>query len=154
MRVLVPHNHVVKLTLRHENLVQSSQCLVSLVHDSEHPHPVAFNLLDGIAIESKSLQMFKLLQFLALVQVGDVVAMQVEGFQDWELEDLGIDLGQLVVGEVNPLKVAVVPHHVLEHREETREALELVVLEEERDGLFLDDELLLVLRLSVVRFSG
>ena len=64
---LLPHQHLVKLAVSHEHLVQTSQVLIVSVHDSKHPESIVLNRLDRITIQSQTLQVLELIQLLGLV---------------------------------------------------------------------------------------
>ena len=61
VRVLGPHNHIIELALRNQDLVKASEVFVLLVHDSEDPHAVALDLLDWVSEQSQRLQLIEVL---------------------------------------------------------------------------------------------
>ena len=66
---LLPDQHLVKLAVGHENLVQSSQVLIVSVHDSKHPESIVLNRLDRITIQSQTLQVLETIELLGLIKV-------------------------------------------------------------------------------------
>jgi len=85
-----------------------------LIHHAQHKQSVAFDLLYEVPIEGQCLEGGNVLELLDLLQVGDVVTMQVDGFDVRELQQLSINGLQVVVGEVEPLKVVGLPHNVVQ----------------------------------------
>ena len=77
MGVLVPNNYIIELSLRHQHLVELLELLRLLEHDSQHPHAIAFYLLNWVAIQCKRLQVLQLLKLSASFDVADVVSMHV-----------------------------------------------------------------------------
>jgi len=79
-------------------LIEASQVLVVVgIHDSEDVEAVVLDLLEWVAIESETLEVVEVLQLPGLLQVGDIVAVEVEGLELWEVEDLVFDIDQVVV---------------------------------------------------------
>lgn len=85
-----------------------------MVHDAKDPHSVAFDLFDWITVEGKILEVGQILQLAALLQIRDIVSMHVQHFQMGEVQDLIVNLLEMVVAEVDPLQILMVPHHILE----------------------------------------
>ena len=83
---LLPYEHFVELTIRHEHLVQATQVLRVRVHDAEHPESVVLHRLNRIAVECQALQVLEPVKLLRLVKVGDVVAVEVKRLQVGEVE--------------------------------------------------------------------
>ena len=76
IKSLLPNKHVVVFAVCDKYLVKSPKILVVVcIHDSEHIHAIAFNLLDCIAIKSKRLKVFKTLQLFCLLQIRDIIPM-------------------------------------------------------------------------------
>ena len=62
------------------------------------------------------MQILQVAQLLDLLQVDDVVTMQIQCLEAWEIiNDLVLDLLQVVVGQIDPQKSLTVPHNVFEH---------------------------------------
>lgn len=57
--------------------------------------------------------------------------MHVEDLEVREIQDFLVDTLQVVVAEVDPLQVLVVPHHIVQHFVQTIDRLHFVVLQEE-----------------------
>ena len=129
-QTLVPHDHVVELLPRYQDIVEFLESFVLLVHHAEDPEAVALDLLDEIAVEGQDLEGREVLQLADLFQVGDIVAVQVDGLQVGKLEKLDVDVLQIVVGEVEPFKVRWSVHNVLERLWKGLEGTDLIVIEE------------------------
>lgn len=56
--------------------------------------------------------------------------MQVKDFELLEIQNFVVDLFQLVVGQVDPLQVVVVPHHISKNTVKVCNGPQLVVLQE------------------------
>ena len=69
------------LSVGYKHLVKSSQVLIVLVHHAEDIHAIVLDLLNGISIQSQTLQFLKLVQFARLVQAIEEVAVQVESLE-------------------------------------------------------------------------
>jgi len=57
--------------------------------------------------------------------------VHVEDLEVREIQDFLVDTLQVVVAEVDPLQVLVVPHHIVQHFVQTIDRLHFVVLQEE-----------------------
>ena len=72
----MPDEHVVVLPVGHEHLIQSSEVLVVvLVHNAEHVHAIALDLLDWISVKRDRLQVVESLQLFGVFKAADVVAV-------------------------------------------------------------------------------
>lgn len=98
--------------------------------------------------------MHELVQLLDLRQVVDVVAVQLQDAKEGELEDLGIDAHELVVGEVQPGQIARRTHDLrLKDVIEAIQISEFVVIQQEssageRKFLFPLSDLIAIIRLT------
>ena len=72
------------------------------------------------------------MQLLDFLKVSDVVSMHVESLQVREAEKFFIYVLEIVVREVDPLKVLWLPHNVVENVSESFDCSDLIVVEEER----------------------
>jgi hypothetical protein len=57
--------------------------------------------------------------------------VHVEDLEVREIQDFLVDTLQVVVAEVDPLQVLVVPHHIVQHFVQPIDRLHFVVLQEE-----------------------
>ena len=155
-QTLVPHDHVVELLPRYQDVVEFLECLVLLVHHAEDPEAVALDLLDEVAVEGQDLEGREVLQLADLFQVGDIVAVEVDGLQVGELEKLDVDVLQVVVGEVEPFEVRRAVHNVLERLWKGLEGANLIVIEEEgcADELHFLLSLILGLAIGIIGFAA
>ncbi len=74
------------------------------------------------------------MQLLDFLKVSDVVSMHVESLQVREAEKFFIYVLEIVVREVDPLKVLWLPHNVVENVSESFDCSDLIVVEEERSA--------------------
>ena len=147
-KTLVPHDHVVELFPRYQDIIEFLESFMLLVHHAKHPEAVALDLLDEVAVKGHDLEGREILELADLVQVRDIVSMQVDSLQVGELEKLNVNVLQVVVGEVEPFKVLRAVHHILECLWKGLERANLIVIEEEGCA----DELNLLLSL-ILSFS-
>jgi len=67
-------------------LIEASEVLVVVgIHDSKDVQAVVLDLLEWVAVESETLEVVEVLQLPGLLEVGDVVAVEVEGLELWEV---------------------------------------------------------------------
>ena len=155
-QTLVPHDHVVELLPRYQDVIEFLESFVLLVHHAEDPEAVALDLLNEVAVEGQDLEGREVLQLADLFQVGDIVSMEVDGLQVGELEKLDVDVLKVVVGQVKPFEVRRAVHNVLECLWEGLDGADLIVIEEERcaDELNLLLSLILGLAIGIIGFAA
>ena len=95
-------------------MVKSSQVLIVLVHHAEDIHAIVLDLLNGISIQSQTLQVLKLVQFARLVQAIEEVAVQVESLELGEVQEFGFYSLQVAVRQVEPHKGIWSEHDLIE----------------------------------------
>jgi hypothetical protein len=100
------------------------------------------------------LQVWQRLKFADIVHVANLVAVQVQHLELWEFEYFVLDFSKVVVAQVKPLKVLLVPHDFLEHLEKSSDFSQVVVMQEHRASLPLDDKSFLSLTFCIVCFPS
>ena len=155
-QALVPHDHVIELLPCYQDIIEFLESFVFLVHHAKDPEAVALDLLDEVAVESQDLEGREVLELADLVQVGDIVTMEVDGFQVGELEKLNVDVLKVVVGEIEPFEVRRAVHHILKSLWKRLEGSDLIVIEEEgcADKLNLLLSLILSLAIGIIGFAA
>jgi len=101
----LPHEHFVELAVGNKHLIEATQVLGMMVHDTKNPEAVVHHCFDGVTIQGKTLKIIKFVQFLRLIQVRDVVTMHVERLEQGELLEVNLDCLKVVVRQVQPDKV-------------------------------------------------
>ena len=83
---LLPYEHFVELTIRHEHLVQATQVLRVGVHDAEHPESIVLHRLNWVTVQRQTLQIIEAVKLFSLIEVRDIVAVKVKRLQIGEFE--------------------------------------------------------------------
>ena len=124
------------------------------VHDTEDPEAIVRHRLDRVAVKGQTLQIVELVQLLRLVEVSDVVTVHVERLEEGELKQVRLNRLKIVVRQIQPDQVLRVEHHVDEHGWQSSNRSNLIVLEEERVSLLLNNNLLLSLSLGLFNLAS
>ena len=117
----------------HTNLGNGAEIEISqLGYLRDDVKMIIAEFFDRISVQSHAHQSGQICQLVHLHHIRDSVSVQIEHFEVGELEDLGVDEGECVEGDVEPSEGRRVDEERVESFRGAGERLDLVVVETQR----------------------